>query len=311
MKVLIIGVFSPTSSNNSLAKGFEILGAEVIRYRYRTRAKVLRSDLLRDQEIVRIAYEQQVDLTVFCKANMVSVRAVRGCNAVGKTFLWWMDANKITFREQDNIDKMREVTVTGVTTWDVLDAGRKLVDNIEYVDDGFDPERDFVVHDVPYEYDVSFIGALYGWRAQHWQALKFKNITDAYGIDHSRAVARSKINLNFTRSGVIPDNGPSVRIYKIMASRGFLLTETFPYLNDYGFVPGKDFVVFDGIDDLRNKIIYYLDPEHEQERLAIAESGWRTVQKYNRYLLAERMLSLCQLPKPMTTIGDFSMEMVS
>ena len=48
------------------------------------------------------------------------------------------------------------------------------------------------------------------------------------------------------------------------------------------FKEGEDLVCFDGIEDLREKIAYYLT--HEEERKQIAENGYQKVKKYHGYV---------------------------
>ena len=50
----------------------------------------------------------------------------------------------------------------------------------------------------------------------------------------------------------------------------------------YYFKEGEDLVCFDGINDLCEKAEYYL--AHEEERLAIAENGYRKVREHHNYI---------------------------
>jgi len=54
------------------------------------------------------------------------------------------------------------------------------------------------------------------------------------------------------------------------------------------FIVGIDLDVFTDVDELRNKIQYYL--EHEDERLKIAEHGYQTVQKFDRINWAKKII---------------------
>lgn len=306
MKLLIIGVFDRRSSNTSMAYGFELIkDIDVIRYMYRQRQAQLKNDpYQRDAELLKICYKERPELIIFCKGSTIDSRVIRGCNLIGKTFLWWMDSNEHTLKKSEHIERIKLCNIVAVSTWNVLDLLKSYRDDIYFLNDGYDPQADYPITGLEYKWDVLFLGELYGTRVDRFEKLKdlakqkkfcLKNITTAYGNDHSTEVAQTKINLNFSTAGIIPDAGPSARIYKIMACRGFLLTETFPYLSKYGFVPGKDFAVFDGDDDLERKIDYYL--EHEDERLRIAENGWKRVQPYTRYRLAQKILELVGLGK--------------
>lgn len=82
----------------------------------------------------------------------------------------------------------------------------------------------------------------------------------------------SKINLNITLRSI--RSGIPLRAFDIMGCEGFLLTN---YQEDYldCFIPGEDFVYYDGTDDLLYKIEYYLS--HDKERREIARNGFEKV----------------------------------
>lgn len=88
----------------------------------------------------------------------------------------------------------------------------------------------------------------------------------------------SKININITLRSI--KSGIPLRCMETLASGGFLLTN---YQADFlrHFIPDEDFVYFDSKEDMLQKIDYYLN--HENERAAIAESGYKKVLKYHNY----------------------------
>jgi spore maturation protein CgeB len=88
----------------------------------------------------------------------------------------------------------------------------------------------------------------------------------------------SKINLNITLRSI--KNGIPLRCMDIMANGGFLLTN---FQSDFlrHFVPDRDFVYYEGKEDMLRKIDYYL--KHDDERAAIAESGHEKVCKNHSY----------------------------
>lgn len=79
---------------------------------------------------------------------------------------------------------------------------------------------------------------------------------------------QSKINLNISLRSI--KSGIPLRAFDIMGSGGFLLSNFQADFLDY-FVPGEDFVYYESTKDLLDKINYYL--QHEEERIAIAQSG--------------------------------------
>ena len=95
-----------------------------------------------------------------------------------------------------------------------------------------------------------------------------------YWSEMPKVFRASKINLNF-KSGI------PLRVWDVLGSGGFLLTNYQAEL-PYFFEEGKDLVCFDGVEDLREKVGYYL--EHEEERRAIAESGYRKVKETHLYI---------------------------
>lgn len=88
----------------------------------------------------------------------------------------------------------------------------------------------------------------------------------------------SKINLNITLRSI--KSGIPLRCMEIMACGGFLLTN---YQSDFlkHFTPNVDFVYFEDKNDMLQKIDYYLT--HENERAAIAASGYQKVLKHHSY----------------------------
>ena len=62
----------------------------------------------------------------------------------------------------------------------------------------------------------------------------------------------------------------------IMGSGGFLLTNfQSDFLNH--FIPDEDFVYYETIADMKDKVQYYL--EHDEERKQIAKNGYQKVKE--------------------------------
>ncbi len=93
-----------------------------------------------------------------------------------------------------------------------------------------------------------------------------------YNKEMPYVFANSKINLNITLKSI--KTGIPLRVFDIMGSKGFLLTNYQEELLQY-FEPGVDFVYYENYEDLLCKAEYYLT--HEEERLEIAENGYRKV----------------------------------
>lgn len=86
----------------------------------------------------------------------------------------------------------------------------------------------------------------------------------------------SKINLNITSRSI--ESGIPQRVWDIMAVGGFCLTNYQPELEEY-FEIGKDLEVYHNLDELDEKISYYLT--HEKQRIRIAINGYKKVREYH------------------------------
>lgn len=100
-----------------------------------------------------------------------------------------------------------------------------------------------------------------------------------YWSEMPKVFRASKINLNFTIPNI--KSGIPLRVWDVLGSGGFLLTNYQAEI-PYYFDEGKDLVCFDGVDDLREKVGYYL--AREDERCAIAENGYKKVKELHGYV---------------------------
>ena len=100
-----------------------------------------------------------------------------------------------------------------------------------------------------------------------------------YGIKKCKVYNASKISINL-QNPVSQINGVSCRVFEILACGGFPLTENKKDLSLY-FDVGTEIVAFDGVDDLKDKIKYYL--EHPDEREEIARRGRERVLREHTY----------------------------
>jgi glycosyltransferase involved in cell wall biosynthesis len=124
--------------------------------------------------------------------------------------------------------------------------------------------------------------SIYGYGEEEWKAnpklvhcwhapiLEREQLNEHYNA--------AKISVNITR----PHGSSSLnmRVYEAMASGSLMLTDE---KSDAGklFEPGREIVVYNGLEDLRQKAVYYLD--HERERREIAEAGRMRVLEEHTY----------------------------
>lgn len=112
----------------------------------------------------------------------------------------------------------------------------------------------------------------------------------------------SRISLNIFRTAKWPGenvmhidpasaHSVSPRCYEIMACGGFLLTDERPELKEL-FSRDKDYVAFDGSEDLQDKILYYLS--HPRQREKIATSGYMAVRDHTYVNRAKEILKFTE-----------------
>jgi len=279
MKIIFVAVFNYNSTNVSQADGFRKNGCNVIEFNYREIAARI-GDYGRDLELVELCKREMPDAVVFSKCNEIMGWAVDECNKICKTVLWYMDPVNTNF-SSSLVDKINKCNLVFCSIWDAYLKAKAIGgDKVYFLQEGYDHLSNYPI-DLPYKYDVAFIGGLRNKRIEYHNALKFPVIGNAYGVEHSKIVSQTKINLNFT------EGGTSDRTYKVLASKGFLLTEPWESMEN-DFEVGKDFDIFTNINELKNKITYYL--QHEDERLKIAEHGHQTVQKFDRINWAKKII---------------------
>ena len=99
----------------------------------------------------------------------------------------------------------------------------------------------------------------------------------SYDEELPKAYHLSRINLNITLHTIT--SGIPLRVFDIMGVGGFMLTNYQPEIDDL-FSVGQDIEVYRNIEELGDKVRYYLI--NEDKRTKIALNGYQTVsEKYN------------------------------
>ncbi|MFZ0662034.1 MAG: glycosyltransferase [Acidobacteriaceae bacterium] len=132
-------------------------------------------------------------------------------------------------------------------------------------------------------YKVSFIGTRYGERAAILDRLRESGIpVECFGYGWPRGAIESAqipaimrdsvISLNFS-AGFMSSGGHDrqikARTFEVPGAGGFLLTDAAPGLEKI-YAIGSEIDVFSGIDQLKDKIRYYLEHPEERDRIALA-----------------------------------------
>jgi spore maturation protein CgeB len=88
----------------------------------------------------------------------------------------------------------------------------------------------------------------------------------------------SKVNLNITLKSI--KSGIPLRAMDIMSAGGFLMSNFQADFLDF-FIPDTDFVYYNDLTDLNEKVRYYLN--HEDERRIIAENGRKKMEQHHNF----------------------------
>jgi hypothetical protein len=279
IKIIFVAVFNSKSTNVSQADGLRRNNCEVIEYNYRE-IGLKYGNKLRDVKLVELCKNEKPVALIFSKCNEIDSWVVDECNKICKTILWYMDTINENYCES-LIQKIKKCNIVFCAIWSSYLAAKSIdADKVFFLQEGYDHLCNYPI-EIEYEFDVAFIGALRNKRYDYYNVIKFPVIQNAYGVEHSKIVSKTKINLNFT------EGGTSDRTYKVLASKGFLLTEPWESMNN-DFTCGEDFDTFTNINELKNKINYYLI--NDNERLKIAEHGHQTVQKFDRINWAKKII---------------------
>ena len=277
MKMIFVGVWKDSfSTSHSQARGFEANGVEVVKYDFKARLDVLNDFEARDNELVTVIQRENPDFVLFAKCACINLRVIHECNKISKSVFWFMDAShNFDATTQSKVEDC-SLAISGVEgVWKKM---LQLNPNSFFVHQCPDEMDNFKIKGIQKEYDVLFIGNIAG--PMHANRLKYlqecgvynnninrHHIKNVYGQHHNKLVNQSKINLNFSPVDL---SGVSVRLFKLLASGGFVLTT--PWNNmENTFTVGKHFDVFTSVSEMNQKIEFYLNDASARE--AIAKNG--------------------------------------
>ena len=147
-------------------------------------------------------------------------------------------------------------------------------------------------------YPVTFVGTAYGNRPE-WISSRAESGVGVTCFGHGwengpvqaedipKIMRNSIISLNFGDSGTVmkglrPARNRQIkaRVFEVPGTGGFLMTESAEHLDEF-FQIGEEIVVYEGLDDLTEKITHFL--AHPEERDRIAQAGHLRTEKEHTY----------------------------
>lgn len=107
----------------------------------------------------------------------------------------------------------------------------------------------------------------------------------SYEEEAPKVFRLSKINLNITMRTI--ETGVPQRVMDIMGAGGFVISNYQKELEEL-FIPDEEIVFFEDVEDLMEKVSYYLT--HEEERTRIANKGYQKVSEKYSYKIAVKKI---------------------
>jgi len=268
--------------------------------------KLLRPLIVRDfnHALTRAAEGLQPHLLFVCKGVLVEPSSIAAAKRAGATaVLWWPDVS--FFAHGPSIPRAvpHYDWIFTTKTFGLDDLKAKFgFSNASFLPHAFHPEvhRKFRADssdEARYGCDVSFIGTwspkkqmllealvarrpkvkLKIWGMQWEKAgpglAAWVQTREVLGAEYSKAIRLSKVNLGIlseARQGSSSGDLVTARTFHIPACGGFMLHERTNEVAEY-FEEGRECGMFEGPQEMADKVGYYLD--HPAEREAMAEAG--------------------------------------
>lgn len=212
------------------------------------------------------------------------------------TISWCGDAHERCLIAPDIIEALRYVDLQLVVNAKVLPTYKQLGINAAFWEIGFKESAEPYPDPVP-EYDVLVQMNTYSQdRIDLIEMLQsmdvnlgvYGNAPGSVGNSHysfsmqAALYQSAKINVGDTFPGTYAYC--SNRLIQCLGNGGFLLNQRSEGLQEYtGITPDIHYVSWDNLWDLREKILFWLQPEQDQARREIAEAGCKFVRENYTY----------------------------
>jgi spore maturation protein CgeB len=273
--VVIVGVFTPGSSNNGIARAFETLGWNVKKIPYRELAGSIGGGAT-SWAVINVVSTFKPDLVLFCKFDGgFSSDIITDCRRnAGQVCVWYMDSMETLNQScKEVLEHCRNATFSicwPVVAKEMTELG---VQNCYGLIEGCD-ETEFhpVNTDKKYESDVSYIGSKKESADKFIDALKESGIeVRCYGNGYDEYVTGDAFNSVCCSSKIILNVGTfnegSDRIPRTLATGTLSLTSYVPGFEEY-VEDGKHLVWFGDVEECVELAKKYIGNRKERERIA-------------------------------------------
>lgn len=263
----------------------------------------LRAKLLRniDEHIWHAAQTFQPDIIFVIKAKLLGSDLLVRLRTIAKTANWYSET-------MDHWDTLKKIApqydfLFNFDPYVVEKLKGEGHQNVFYLPFCADIAKDAVWQESKPKYNITFVGSylssryegreealeqvkdlgLHIWGNKEWKKTKLASYYRGWlpGYENVAEIYRDSkivINVHLTE---IPGSGMNFRPFEIAAAGSLLLNHSGRKDIFNLFESGKEFIPFDGPEDIRALAEYYL--KHEEERKAIAKAGFERVQRDHTY----------------------------
>jgi len=284
-------------------KAFKNIGHEVVfvdQYkglRFGTLNRYLQSriklfDLLKEfypvnEQIKTYASISQPDVILIFKGEFVSKKTIKELSENFKIALFWPDTYKFKPLLSGRLHYF-DIIFTAANNVDFYyKLGAKRVVTVPWA---CDPDFHRYLN-LPFKYNVSFIGTAYLERRRIIRKLKLSDIhvfgdywfgfenkhPAVYGEDFVKTINATKINLNLQAQVSVKADAPTMRTFEVAGCRSFQISDYMPSVKKYF----PEMVTFRDLKELKELISYYL--KNEEERAEISVKTQERCYKYFTY----------------------------
>ena len=309
-KVIVVGDFIHfVGATGNIASAFESLGWEVIKFNTSTGYCCYKS---MNEALINSSIEYQPKLILFVKNHDIHYSTLQIIKKHCACLLasWWIDDPLVCFgRDELAVNQFSYDSIRFFDHFFVFDSyhidriKRIGCPNVHLLPCAYNPALFHPVElsDEDMEYfgsDVSFIGTPYtdrgrilvdlkefklkiwGGKWRNLQLVRRTVIDSTVDIPTClKIICASKINLVLPQIQSV--HGYNQFLFEVLGTGGFCVTRGLKDLNEYKLLEGEDIVTFTDINDLKDKIKYYL--ENPDERDKILQNGLRKVKNFNTF----------------------------
>ena len=273
MDILYINVIEQNAgwgAETFLNNGFQSLGHNVTNLDFRKHRQVLATKLKQVPDF---------DVLFLQRGDRFPPYLLKACNR--PKFFW---ASELVSRNRDQDILLKSNLFNHIFVHSdecksrIIQDQWAMRDKLTVMLNGFNPKLHYKMDETK-DIDVLFVGSILPRRKKILRELQTEfniRICKAFGKEMSNLFNRSKIVLNIHAEEFLDTE---TRIYESLGCGAFVISEKLSSENP--FIPNMHYIEVNNIDEMKNKINYYLDNPIEREN--IAQNGYKEAKNKHSY----------------------------